>query len=74
MQKKKKQQQQQKQSVNHFHNAQSRVGHWRSPAGPGKCQELSSSTNHGSLARFGEYHFHIQNILFKTSVTFYFPL
>ena len=33
-----------------------------------------ASANHGSLARFGEYDFHIQNMLFKISVTFYFPL
>ena len=32
-----------------------------------------ASTNHRSLAQFGKYYFHIQNI-FKISVTFYFPL
>ncbi len=31
------------------------------------------STNQGSLARFGEYDFHIHTILFKISATFTFP-
>ena len=51
-----------------------RVGHSRSPTRPGECQNCRASTNHGSLARFGEYDFQLQDILFKISVTFCFPL
>ena len=50
-----------------------RVGHKRSPTRPGECQNCRVSTNHGSLARFGEFDFQLQDILFKISITFYFP-
>ena len=41
---------------------------------PGECQKCWASTNHRSLARFGEYDFQLQNILFKISVTLCFSL
>ena len=44
------------------------------PLAHASVRNCQASTNHGSLAQFGEYDFHIQNILFKISVTVYFPL
>ena len=44
------------------------------PLTQASIKTVGQSTNHGSLAQFSEYDFHHQKILFKTSVTFYFPL
>ena len=36
-----------------------------SPARSGECKNCWASISHGTLARFGKYNYHIQNILFK---------
>ena len=38
-----------------------RVGNWHAPARSGEYENCTS-TSHKSLARFGEYDYHIQNI------------
>ena len=39
------------------------------PLSQASVKNCWASTNHGSLAQFGEYDFDIQNILFKINVT-----